>query len=305
MEDTRPPYAGIDLPRGITLDMSGPPLVMGIVNCNTDSFFAPSRALAERAVERTLTLAGEGAAIIDLGAESSRPGADYISAEEELERLIPVIAAVRRQSPVPLSVDTRKAAVAAQCLEAGADMINDISALEDDPGMGRVCGEKKAALILMHKKGNPPDMQKDPRYTDAAAEVGAYLEAAAEKAIRQGVSRNRIILDPGIGFGKRLADNLVILARLAEICRKGYPVLVGLSRKTFVGELTGRPAADRLAGTLAAEAWSVFRGARIIRVHDVRETADLVRVLWGIVTAAETPRETNRRGPGEPTTRHE
>jgi dihydropteroate synthase len=171
-------------------------------------------------------------------------------------------------------------------------MINDISALEDDPEMGRVCGEKKAALVLMHKKGSPRDMQKDPRYGDAAAEVGAYLEAAAERAIRQGVSRDRIILDPGIGFGKKLADNLAVLARLAEICRKGYPVLVGLSRKTFVGELTGRPIAERLAGTLAAEAWSVFQGVRIIRVHDVRETADLVRVLWGIVRAVETRRDT-------------
>jgi dihydropteroate synthase len=271
---------------------------MGIVNCNTDSFFPPSRALADRAVERALVLAGEGAGIVDLGAESTRPGAAYISADEELERLVPVIEAIRRRSPVPLSVDTRKAAVARRCLEAGADMINDVSALEDDPEMGRVCGEKKAALILMHKKGTPADMQQDPRYTDAAAEVGAYLEAAADRAVRQGVLRDRIILDPGIGFGKKLGDNLDILARLAEICRRGYPVLVGLSRKTFAGELTGRPAADRLAGTLAAEAWSVLQGARIIRVHDVRETADLVRVLWGIFTAAETRRNINRQDTG-------
>jgi dihydropteroate synthase len=263
---------------------------MGIVNCNADSFFPPSRALAGKAMERTLVLADEGAGIIDLGAESTRPGAAYISAGEEMERLIPVIEAVRRRSSIPLSVDTRKAEVAGPCLDAGADMINDISALEDDPGMGRVCGEKKAAVILMHKKGTPADMQKDPRYTETAAEVGAYLEAAADRAIRQGVLPDRIILDPGIGFGKKLEDNLDILARLAEICRRGYPVLVGLSRKTFIGELTGRPAADRLAGTLAAEAWSVFRGARIIRVHDVRETVDLVRVLWGIWTAAETRR---------------
>jgi dihydropteroate synthase len=271
---------------------------MGIVNCNADSFFPPSRALADKAVERALVLADEGAGIIDLGAESTRPGAAYISAGEEMERLVPVIEAIRRRSLVPLSVDTRKAAVAEACLNAGADIINDISALEDDPRMGQVCGEKKAAVILMHKKGSPVDMQQDPRYQDAAAEVGAYLTAAADRAVRQGVLRDRIILDPGIGFGKKLADNLDILARLAEICRNGYPVLVGLSRKTFAGELTGRPAAERLAGTLAAEAWSILKGARILRVHDVRETVDLVKVLWGIWTAAETRRASSGNGKG-------
>jgi dihydropteroate synthase len=240
-------------------------------------------------VEKALVLAEEGAGIIDLGAESTRPGAAYISAEEETERLVPVIQGIRRCSPVPLSADTRKAATAAACLEAGADMINDISALEDDPALGALCGEKKAALVLMHKKGNPGDMQKDPQYGDAAAEVTAYLLEAAERAVKQGVPREGIILDPGIGFGKRLQDNLAILARLAEIGGTGYPVLVGLSRKTFIGDLTGRPGAERLAGTLAANAWSILRGASIVRVHDVRETVDLVRVLWGIMKAAEKP----------------
>jgi dihydropteroate synthase len=180
-------------------------------------------------------------------------------------------------------VDTRKAEVAAACLEAGADIINDISALEDDPGLGPLCGEKKAALILMHKRGSPADMQKDPRYGDAAAEVGAYLREAAERALRQGVDRGRIILDPGIGFGKRLEDNLDILARLAETGGNDYPVLIGVSRKGFIGALTGRPVEERLAGTLAAGAWSVLAGARILRVHDVRETADLIKVLWALM----------------------
>jgi dihydropteroate synthase len=228
-------------------------------------------------------MAEDGAGIIDLGAESTRPGAAYISAEEELERLVPAIEAIRRRSAVPLSVDTRKAAVAAACLEAGADIINDISALEDDPDMGRLCGEKKAAVVLMHKRGTPVDMQRDPCYGDAAAEVGAYLREAAERAIRQGIDRGRIILDPGIGFGKRPEDNLDILARLAEICGNGYPVLIGVSRKGFIGKLTGRSTEERLAGTLGVEAWCVLGGARILRVHDVRETVDLVKVLWALM----------------------
>jgi dihydropteroate synthase len=270
------------LPHGAPLNLSGPPVVMGIVNCNTDSFFPPSRALAAAAVERALRMEAEGAGIIDLGSESTRPGAAYISAGEELERLVPVVTEIRRRSSIPLSVDTRKAETACACLEAGADIINDISALEDDPALGPLCGEKKAAVVLMHKQGTPPDMQKDPRYGDAAAEVGAYLREAAERALRQGIDRERIILDPGIGFGKRLEDNLDILTRLAEISGNDYPVLIGVSRKGFIGELTGRSMEERLAGTLAAGAWGVFMGARILRVHDVRETADLVKVLWAL-----------------------
>jgi dihydropteroate synthase len=255
---------------------------MGIVNCNGDSFFAPSRARAGKAVEKALRQAGEGAAIIDFGGESTRPGADYVSADEELERLIPVIEAFRRRSPAAISVDTRKAAVARSSLEAGADIINDISALEDDPEMGPLCAEKKAAVALMHKKGAPRTMQKNPRYTDAAAEVGAYLLEAARRAEQMGIARDKIILDPGIGFGKTLEDNLGIMNRLAELCGSDYPVLVGLSRKTFVGELTGRDAPDRLAGTLGANAFCVLKGARIVRVHDVRETVDMIKVLFGI-----------------------
>jgi dihydropteroate synthase len=264
---------------------------MGIVNCNGDSFYPPSRALAEAAAEKALAQAGEGAAIIDLGAESTRPGAAYISAGEELERLMPAIEAIRRRSPIPLSVDTRKAEVARACLEAGADIINDISALEDDPELGRVCGEKKAAVILMHKRGTPENMQDKPYYEDAVAEVGAYLEKAADRAMEQGIPGERIILDPGISFGKRLEDNLALLARLAEINRRDYPVLIGVSRKGFIGALTGRPTAERLAGTLAVEAWSVFQGARIIRVHDVGETVDMVRVLWSLMQFGKGQRD--------------
>jgi dihydropteroate synthase len=283
--------AEIALPRGRKLDLSGPSVVMGIVNCNGDSFFPPSRALGAAAVERALAMVHDGAGIIDLGAESTRPGAAYISAPEETERLLPVIEGIRRHSDIPLSVDTRKAEVARSCLEAGADIINDISALEDDPGMGRVCGERGAAVVLMHKRGTPADMQDDPHYEDAAAEVGAYLREVADRATRQGIDRGRIILDPGIGFGKRLEDNLGILNRLAEIRGSGYPLLMGVSRKGFIGKLTGNSTGERLPGTLAVEAWCVLRGAQILRVHDVRETADLVKVLWAIIQAGKIPEE--------------
>ncbi|GHV61531.1 dihydropteroate synthase [Spirochaetia bacterium] len=281
------PQGRTELPGGAKLDFGAapwavPPLVMGIVNCNGDSFFPPSRARAKEAVEKALRQVEDGAAIIDFGGESTRPGAAYVSAGEELERLIPVIEAFRRRSPAAISVDTRKAAVARAGLEAGADIINDISALEDDPEMGPLCAEKKAAVVLMHKQGEPRNMQQNPHYTDAAAEVGAYLFEAARRAEQCGIAHDKIILDPGIGFGKALADNLSIMNRLAEICGSDYPVLVGLSRKTFVGELTGREAPDRLAGTLAANAFCLLKGARIVRVHDVRETADMIKVLFGI-----------------------
>jgi dihydropteroate synthase len=289
------------LPSGAELDFSGPALVMGIVNCNDDSFYPPSRFRAEAAVGQALRQVAEGASIIDFGAESSRPGAAYISAEEELERLIPVVEAFRGRSPVPVSLDTRKAAVAKAGLEAGADIVNDISALADDPGMADLCAGTGAAVVLMHKKGSPPDMQNHPEYDDAAGEVFSFLLEAAARAEKAGIKRDRIILDPGIGFGKTLQDNLAILNRLAEICASGYPVLVGLSRKTFVGELlvrrrgvnSGRsfppevpPPDDRLSGTLAAEACSVIAGAKIVRAHDVKETWDLVKVLYGMVSAS-------------------
>jgi dihydropteroate synthase len=281
----------VGLPSGAGLDFSGPALVMAIVNCTEDSFYPPSRSAEPQAAERALAAAEEGAAIIDFGGESTRPGAAYVPEEEELRRLIPVIRAFRRQSRVPVSVDTRKAAVARAALDAGADIINDISALEDDPALGPVCAERGAPVILMHKKGTPPHMQDRPSYTDPAGEVGAYLERAAERAENYGIPKGRIILDPGIGFGKRLEDNLIILSHLAKICGPDYPVLVGLSRKTFVGDLTGRDVSGRLAGSLAAGAAALMEGADILRVHDVRETVDLVKVLYAIARYKDDRRE--------------
>ncbi|GHV72454.1 hypothetical protein AGMMS49928_29430 [Spirochaetia bacterium] len=283
------------LPNGRSLDFSGPALVMAIVNCNGDSFYPVSRALAAEAVEKALTAAEAGAAIIDFGGESTRPGASYIDTDEEMRRIIPVIKAFREKSDrlnsrTAVSVDTRKAAVAKAALEAGADIINDISALEDDPDMGPLCAEAGAAVILMHKKGRAEEKWKSPGYVDVTAEVGRYLAAAALRALGAGIGRNRIIIDPGIGFGKTTGENLEILAalpELAEIAGKDYPLLIGLSRKTFIGELTGRDSVprdpiERLPGTLGANAAALLGGADIIRVHDPAEHLDLVKVLYEI-----------------------
>jgi dihydropteroate synthase len=256
---------------------------MAIVNCNGDSFYAPSRARGEEAVRKALEAEENGAAVIDFGGESTRPGASYIGGDEELRRLIPVIRAFRRRSSLPVSVDTRKAAVARAALDAGADIINDISALEDDGEMAPLCAERGAAVVLMHKKGKPRNMQDSPAYRDAAAEVAGYLRERAQQAEEAGIGAEKIILDPGIGFGKRTADNLELLRRLAEIRGKDYPLLVGLSRKSFIGEITGADAEGRLAGSLAANAAALMAGADIIRVHDVREGADLAKVLYAIM----------------------
>ena len=272
----------MELLNGRFLDFSGPALVMAVVNCNNDSFYAPSRALGEDAVEKALAAEGEGASIVDFGAESSRPGAGYISAEEELARLLPVVEAFRKRSRLPVSVDTRKAVVARQVLDAGADMINDISGLIDDPAMARTCAGKGAAVVLMHKKGDPPTMQEDPFYENLVDELRSWFGSAVERAVGAGIKPEKIILDPGIGFGKSPEDNLVIIRRLVEIRWKDYPVLIGLSRKSFIGGITGRPEADRLAGTLAANAAAIIGGADMIRVHDVKEHVDIAKVLFAL-----------------------
>jgi dihydropteroate synthase len=224
----------------------------------------------------------EGAAIVDFGAESSRPGSSYISEEEELARLIPVIGTFRKRSSLPVSADTRKAAVAVAAIDAGADIINDISALSDDPRMSKACAEKGAAVVLMHKKGLPLTMQENPAYANLPEEISAFFKDSIKRALAAGILPEKIILDPGIGFGKSLEGNLQIIRLLAEICGKDYPILVGLSRKSFIGEITGNGAEDRLAGTLAANAAAILAGANIIRVHDVKEHVDLSRVLFSI-----------------------
>ena len=280
------------LPSGNSLDLNGPTLIMAIVNCNEDSFYPSSRAVGAKALEKALAAEKDGAAIIDFGAESSRPGSSYISCEEEIAALVPLIKAFRERSRLPVSVDTRKATVARAALEAGADIVNDISAFGDDPEMAGVCAAAGAAVVLMHKKGVPLTMQDAPLYGNLLEEIEIFLAAAAEKAVAAGIPKEKIIFDPGIGFGKTLEHNLEILRRLpdfvslprlAEICGKDYSVLIGLSRKNFIGEITGGKAVtERLPGTLAANGAAIMGGADIIRVHDVKEHVDLAKMMFAL-----------------------
>jgi dihydropteroate synthase len=253
---------------------------MGIVNVTPDSFYAPSRRpTALEAAEAALEMEAAGAAIVDLGGESTRPGSAPVGEEEELERVVPAVEAIRSRSDLPISVDTRKAAVAAAALTAGADIVNDVSALRDDGAMLGLAAQKGATVILMHMKGEPKTMQDAPAYADCAAEVALFLAQAASRAVAAGLPLNHIVLDPGIGFGKRLEDNLDLLARLGLIVELGYPVLVGLSRKAFVGQITGKAAEGRLPGSLGAACAAYSRGASIFRVHDVAETVDALEVF--------------------------
>lgn len=270
----------IPLASGGALDFTSGPLVMGIINCTPDSFYPGSRrADTEAAVAEAERMVASGADILDVGGESTRPGSDPVDADEELNRVVPVIEGIRRFSKVPVSVDTRKAGVAAAALDAGADIINDISALRDDPAMIPLAARRGAPVILMHMQGTPKTMQERPEYRDAPAEILAELKGYAEAAQAAGIRRENIIIDPGIGFGKRLEDNLAILARLDEFSAPGYPVLLGASRKSFIGMILGTGVEDRLVGSLAVHAWAHFYRADILRVHDVRETVQVLKIL--------------------------
>jgi dihydropteroate synthase len=264
--------------RAIRTDLGA--FVMGILNATPDSFWERSRAATlSEGIERALALVADGADIIDIGGESTRPLAAYVDAEEEAARVIPLIRAIRKETDIPISVDTRKASVMRGAIDAGADICNDISALEDDPELAPLVAGTGIPVILMHKRGVPASMQDNPVYADPVREVAEYLFTRARFAEGRGIAHDRIILDPGIGFGKRYEDNCALIAALAEIVEGGYPVLMALSRKSCIGAMTGRDTADRLAGTLAANLVAVQRGASILRVHDVRETRDMLSVL--------------------------
>jgi len=248
----------------------GVPAIMGIVNATPDSFSDGGLYLnPDQAVRHALRLEREGADIIDVGGESTRPGAQPVGTAEELRRVIPVIEGVRAASDVPISIDTTKSEVARAAVEAGADMINDISAGRFDEGMLTTAARLEVPICLMHMKGTPRTMQDEPRYDDLMGEVKGYLIDAMERAREAGVAQENVILDPGIGFGKTADDNLTIMRRLSEISALGAPVLIGTSRKSFIGKLLDVDIEKRLEGMLATLALAVDRGAQVLRVHDV------------------------------------
>jgi len=263
-------------------------LVMGTLNLTPDSFYDGGRyPTSAAAIEQALQMVEEGADIIDIGAESSRPGARPVSAAEELERVIPVIEGIHHRTDLLLSVDTTKAAVATEAVEAGASIVNDISALRFDPKMAGVVADRGVFIVLMHMKGTPETMQKGPSYNDPVEEIKAFFAERIEMAISAGISADKIIIDPGIGFGKRLSDNLAIIRGLARFSVLDAPILVGLSRKSFLGDILNLPAEERLEGTIAANAIVILNGADIIRVHDVKEgkrAADVARALRNVKT---------------------
>lgn len=253
------------------------PRVMGILNVTPDSFFDGGRHDdPDRAVERGRMLAAEGADIVDVGGESTRPGARAVDASVEIARVVPVVEALAAEG-IPVSVDTSKPEVMRAALAAGASMVNDVRALLE-PGAMEVVASSGAAVCLMHMRGTPETMQVETAYADVVAEVRDFLARRAAACERAGIARNRIVVDPGFGFGKGVAENLALLRRLRDLVAAGYPVLAGLSRKSTIGAITGRSLGDRLAGSLAAALTAVERGAAIVRVHDVRETVDALRV---------------------------
>jgi len=259
------------------------PLVMGVLNITLDSFSDGGRYLdPAAALERAQRMIAEGADLIDVGAESTRPGAQPTPESAEMERIVPLVAKLAGAS-VPVSVDTRRPAVMRAAIAAGASMVNDVSALRAPGAIEAVSGAAQpVAACLMHMQGEPATMQRTASYTDVVAEVKSFLAGRARACEAAGIARERIVLDPGFGFGKTVAHNLVLLRELPRIVALGYPVLAGLSRKSTIGAITGREVGERVAGSLAAALAAVARGAKIVRVHDVRETVDALKV-WNAV----------------------
>jgi len=268
----------------LLVDFGKRPYIMGVLNVTPDSFSDGGRFLQPQdALEQARRLIAEGADILDVGGESSRPGSDPVTVEEELRRVLPVVEKLANESPVPISIDTTKAEVARRALQAGAAMINDISALRFDPRLAEVVAEANVPLCLMHMRGEPKTMQQGPIvYRDLLREIGAFLQDAMERAQAAGIDRDKIILDPGIGFGKAPEHNLTIIRRLDYFQRLGRPLLVGVSRKSFIGQILNLPPQERLFGTAAAVAAAVLAGAHILRVHDVAAMRQVALVAHAI-----------------------
>ena len=280
---SRAPAGGSLQTRHGQLDFSRHTLVMGILNVTPDSFFRGSRRPGPaEAIADGVAMAADGADIIDIGGESTRPGALPVSEEDELGRVLPVMRGLRREVAVPLSIDTYKASIARAALDAGADIVNDISALRFDPAMTSLIAAEKVPVVLMHMQGTPRTMQHEPRYDDVTREVRNFLAAQLYEAMDGGVAPETIILDPGIGFGKTLEHNLQLLRGLPALAALGQPLLVGVSRKAFIGKILSLDADQRLEGSLAAAVAAVSAGANIVRVHDVAETCKAIRVADAI-----------------------
>lgn len=246
------------------------PVLMGIVNVTPDSFSDGGRYFSTNsAIDHALKLAGDGADILDIGGESTRPGAEPVSADEEIRRTIPVIEGIRKQSKIPISIDTSKSLVARRAIEAGADMINDISAGRFDPQMFPLAAEKKVPVCLMHMQGKPRTMQANPSYKDIIGEIRDFLSERAKAAMKAGIDKSNIIIDPGIGFGKTAEGNIEIIKNLNQFVKLGFPVLLGTSNKSFIGKLMGLDVKDRLEATLATLAVATDAGVSILRVHNV------------------------------------
>jgi dihydropteroate synthase len=269
---------------------------MGIVNVTPDSFsdggqfMNAARTLdVGRAVEHALRLVDEGADILDVGGESTRPGAAPVSAEEELRRVVPVVRELVRQTKTPISIDTYKSDVARQCLTAGAMIVNDISGLTFDVDMPRVCGESACGVIVMHIQGTPQTMQVEPRYSDVVTEVCQHFAKRIEELEAAGIVRDRIVLDPGIGFGKTAEHNIELLAHISELRALGRPILVGHSRKRFLKKVLGRDVEERNAGTIGVSLALAAQGTDILRVHDVQSTRDAI-LAWQTISSRQSPR---------------
>jgi len=272
------------------LELDTRTLVMGVLNVTPDSFYDGGRYHAlDDAIAQALRMAREGADIIDIGGESTKPYSDPLPLDEELARVIPVIKRLSKEIDLPISIDTYKSEVALRALEAGAAMVNDISAMRFDPAIGNVAAEAGVPIVLMHMKGTPQNMQINPTYEDLLGEIMEFLRGAAEMAVSIGIKRDLIIIDPGIGFGKSFDDNLVILRDLGRFSSLGYPILMGTSNKSFIGRVLGVPVESRETGTMATIAAAVMNGAHIIRAHNVSAAKETVTIIDAIKASGTHP----------------
>ena len=262
------------------LDFANKTYVMGILNCTPDSFYPDSRVQTQESAEmKAQKMIAVGVDIIDVGGESSRPGSESVETSEELKRVIPVIKMIREKSEVLISIDTRKYEVAEQAIEAGADMVNDIFGLRQNTDLAKLIAERGVPVIIMHMRGIPKDMQDEPFYEDTVSDILKEIKSAVAFAQNCGISRKKIIVDPGIGFGKRVEDNLRIIQQLASLQSLNLPILIGISRKSFIAEIIKQPVENRLTGTITANTLAILNGTNIVRVHDVADALEMVQII--------------------------